>query len=106
MKIQKGKSNIYADLGMPNAEGMYIKAQLATRIGMIMKTRKLTQQQASKLMEISQAKLSNLLRGNFRGISESKMMSCLTLLGSDINIVVKNRARARTAGHLSVIFAS
>lgn len=106
MKIKKGSANIYADLGTANAEGMYIRAQLAVRISEIIKTRKLTQQQASKLMEISQAKLSNMLRGNFRGISETKMMSCLTLMGSDISIVVKNRARARTAGHLSVVFAS
>lgn len=105
MKVQKGSTNVYADLGMPDAEEMLVKAQLATKIGQLISGRKLVQQQAAKLLDISQPKLSNLLRGNFRGISEVKMIECLTLLGSDVSIVVKSRNAPRTAGHLSVVFA-
>jgi predicted XRE-type DNA-binding protein len=105
MKVQKGSTNVYADLGMPDAEEMLIKAQLATKIGQLISRRKLVQQQAAKLLDISQPKLSNLLRGNFRGISEVKMIECLTLLGSDVSIVVKSRSAPRSVGHLSVVFA-
>jgi len=56
--------------------------------------RKLTQTQASALLGMPQPKLSNMLRGRFRGISESKMLECLTLLGRDIQIVVKTASRS------------
>jgi hypothetical protein len=46
-----------------------------------------------------------MLRGRFRGISEAKMLECLTLLGRDVQIVVKTASRSRKTGQLSVRFA-
>lgn len=104
-EIEHGSSNVYADLGMPDAEEMLVKAQLATKIAEIIKRRKLTQVQAAELLGIPQPKLSNMLRGQFRGISEAKMLECLTRLGRDVEIVVKAASGSRTAGHVSVVFA-
>jgi predicted XRE-type DNA-binding protein len=103
--IERGSTNVYADLGLDNAEEMLIKAQLATEINDIIKQRKLTQVQAAELLGITQPKLSGLLRGQFRGISESKMLECLTRLGRDIEIVVKSTPRSRSEGHVKVVFA-
>jgi predicted XRE-type DNA-binding protein len=104
-KIERGSTNVYADLGMSDAEEMLVKAQLATKIGDIIKRRKLTQVQAAQLLGITQPKLSGLLHGQFRGVSETKMLECLTKLGRDIEIVVKSAPRSRTEGHVSVVFA-
>lgn len=104
-KIEKGSANVYADLGMPDADEMLVKAQLATRIAQIIKRGKLTQVEAAQRLGMPQPRLSNMLRGRFRGISEAKMMDCLTRLGSDVEIVVKPPHRAKTAGHISVTFA-
>lgn len=104
-KIERGSTNVYADLGMADAEEMLIKAQLATKIGDIIRRRKLTQIQAAELLGITQPKLSGLLRGQFRGVSETKMLECLTRLGRDVKIVVKAAPRSRTEGHVSVVFA-
>jgi len=103
--IESGSNNVYADLGVLDAEEMWVKAQLATNIGEIIKRRKLTQVQAAELLGITQPKLSGLLRGQFRGISEAKLLECLTRLGRDIQIVVKSAPRSRTEGHVSVVFA-
>lgn len=104
-KIEKGSMNVYADLGVAAAEEMLIKAQLASKIAEIIKLRKLTQTQASSLLGMTQPKLSNMLRGRFRGISETKMLECMTLLGRDVQIVVKPVSRSRKTGHVSVLFA-
>lgn len=104
-KIERGSTNVYADLGMADAEEMLIKAQLATKIGDIIRRRKLTQVQAAELLGITQPKLSGLLRGQFRGVSETKMLECLTRLGRDVKIVVRAVPRSRTEGHVSVVFA-
>lgn len=103
-EIEHGSTNVYADLGMPNAEEMLVKAQLATKIGEIIRRRKLTQVEAAQLLGIPQPKLSNMLRGQFRGISETKMLECLTRLGRNVRIVV-SPARSRAEGHVSVEFA-
>jgi hypothetical protein len=52
-----------------------------------------------------QPKLSNLLRGRFRGFSERRLMDCLTKLGRDVQIVVKATPRSRREGRLSIVFA-
>jgi len=104
-KIEQGSTNVYADLGLENAEEILVKAQLATKIGEIIKRRKLTQVQAAELLGMTQPKLSNLLRGQFRGISEAKMLECLTHLGRNVEIVVKPAGRTQSTGHVSVVFA-
>ncbi|NJM44096.1 MAG: XRE family transcriptional regulator [Brachymonas sp.] len=103
--IEKSSGNIYADLGMPDAEHMQIKAHLASKIGEIVRQKQLTQTQAAEILGIPQPKLSGLLRGQFRGISEAKMLECLNNLGRDVQIVVKRSTRTRPTGHTSVVFA-
>ena len=95
ISIEQGSGNVYADLGMADAQEMLVKAKLASRIGEIIQHQNLTQQQAADLLAMPQPKVSMLLRGQFRGISEAKMLECLARLGRDIDIVVKP-ARADT----------
>jgi predicted XRE-type DNA-binding protein len=101
--IDISSGNVYADIGLENADEMQVKAQLATTIGNIIKSRRLTQVEAAKLLGMTQPRLSNMLRGQFRGISEVKMLECLTRLGRDVQIVV-GRPR-RTPGRMKVVFA-
>ncbi|WP_438299470.1 helix-turn-helix domain-containing protein [Pseudomonas sp. NMS19W] len=103
--IEESRRNIYEDLEIPNANEMRIKSQLAAKIGEIIKARHLTQSQASEILGLSQPKLSEMLRGKFRGISEAKMMECLSHLGRDVQIVVKSAPRSRKEGRIEVVFA-
>jgi len=106
--IETGTGNVYADLGMADAQEMLIKAKLASKISDIIKRQNLTQQQAAELLAMPQPKVSMLLRGQFRGISEAKMLECLARLGRDIDIVVKparRRALPGVAGRVKVVFA-
>ena len=107
MKIEKGSNNVYADIGMPGAGEMLVKAHLAAKIGEIVKQRHLTQQQAAEILGMTQPKLSNMLRGQFRGISEARMLDCLNRLGRDIEIVVRKATRSKHAGagRTKVVFA-
>jgi predicted XRE-type DNA-binding protein len=105
IEIEPSSGNIYADLGRVNAEEMLIKARLASKIGDIIKQYQLTQQQAAKVLGLSQAKVSNLLRGNFRSISEAKMLVCLNRLGRDVQIIVREVPNNQNMGHTEVVFA-
>ena len=94
--------SVYEDLKYANADEMLIKARLVTEIADQLKLRRLTQAEASELLGFSQPKLSNLLRGQFRGVSEKKLMECLTRLGRDIEIVVRPAPRSRREGKITV----
>jgi predicted XRE-type DNA-binding protein len=102
---QAGSTNVYADLGYKAADDMLVKAQLVTTIAEILAERELTQTQAAAVLGIPQPKLSKMLRGQFRGFSERKMMDCLTRLGRDVEIVVRKRPNAKRQGVVSVAFA-
>lgn len=103
--ITKSSGNVYEDLHSADATVMQIKAHLASKIADIIRRRKLTQQEAAKLIRLSQPKLSDMLRGNFRGISEVKMIECLNRLGRDVEIVVHKTNRKSAGGTTQVTFA-
>jgi len=105
---ERGSVNVYRDLGFPDSEAMLVKAQLTLKISKILSERRYTQTKAAKLLGIPQPKLSKILRGQFSGVSERKLMDCLVRLGRDVEIVVRDAPRDRRAGvrgTVSVVFA-
>ena len=88
IKIEEGSSNVYADLGYADADEMQRKAQLAAEIARAIKARRLTQEGAATLLGIDQSKVSRITRGQFRGVSEAKLLDLVTKLGHDVKIVV------------------
>jgi predicted XRE-type DNA-binding protein len=82
-----------------------VKAQLVREIGQIIRNRGLTQTEAAKILGLTQPKLSAVLRGQFRGISERKLIACLTSLGRDVEIVVREAPRRRASGRITVVFS-
>ena len=98
VEVQRGSDNVFADLGLADAEKLKIKTGLVIEIRKAMRSRELTQQEAAKLMGISQPKVSDMMRGDFTNLSERKLMDCLTRLGYDIEITV--RPAKAEVGHL------
>jgi predicted XRE-type DNA-binding protein len=88
IEFEKGTGNVYADLGLADADEMRVKAQLASKISEIVKARRWTQERAADVLGISQPKLSQPMRGLFRGVSEAKMLDLLARLGRTVQIVV------------------
>lgn len=99
---EKSGGNVFADLGLPNAEDRLAKAELARRIGEIIAERRLTQLEAAALLGIDQPKISALVRGRLAGFSLERLMRFLNVLGRDVQIVVKPKPRGRRNAILSV----
>lgn len=102
-EVWHSSGNVFADLGLPNAEKLKIKRGLVMEIDDAINRLGLTQQQAAKRMGLTQPKVSEMLRGNFANLSERKLMDCLNRLGYDIEITVKPAAEA--VGHLMLVAA-
>jgi predicted XRE-type DNA-binding protein len=84
--MEASSGNVFADLGLPNAEQLKIKSGLTIEIVRAMRRLGLTQEDAGRRMGISQAKVSGLMRGDLANLSEAKLMECLSRLGYDIEI--------------------
>lgn len=84
-----GTGNVFEDMGYANAQEHQTKARLVSQIAALIAERKLTQSQAAELFGIDQPKVSALLNGRFRGFSVYRIMSFLTALGRDVEIVSK-----------------
>lgn len=89
VEVQRSSGNVFADLGLPDAEKLRIKTGLVVEIRKAMRALEITQQEAAKRMGISQPKVSGMMRGDFTNLSERKLMDCLNRLGYDIEIKVR-----------------
>ena len=101
IEIEKGSDNIFADLGLPDAEAHFLKAQIVSEIYRLCTERKLTQFRAGILMSISQPEVSRMFKGNFREYSIDRLMGFLTSFDRDVEIVVKPRKKAGKAGRIT-----
>ena len=103
VEVQRGSGNVFADLGLPDADKLKIKSGLVIEIRKAMRRLGLTQQEAAKRMGITQPKVSDMMRGDLSNLSERKLMDCLNRLGYDIEIKVK--PASAPVGHLLLAIA-
>lgn len=93
--------NVFADLGLPDAEDLLAKANLALHIRNAIEVRKLTQVQAAKIMGLDQPKVSSIINGRLDGYSTDRLMRFLNDLGCDVQISV-SAPHPDTRGHLTL----
>jgi predicted XRE-type DNA-binding protein len=98
-----GSGNVFADIGLPNAEELLAKAQIASSIHEAIRARKLTQHRAAELMGIDQPKVSKIIRGRLSEFSTEWLLARLLKLGLDVDIVIHTKPQAgKTEGALKV----
>ena len=100
--VRMGSGNVFADLGLAQAEERLAKAELARAIGSVIEARKLTQREAAELLRVDQPKVSQVLSGRLSGFSTERLLRFLTSLGRDVEIRVKPSA-ARRRGRLRIV---
>jgi predicted XRE-type DNA-binding protein len=100
--FETGSGNVFADIGLPDADDMLIKAHILVVLQRLIKAEKLTQVAAAKRLGIAQPDLSSLLRGRVRGYSIERLMRLLTRFGQDVEIVIRPQADAAGTGRISV----
>ena len=101
-RYEVGSGNVFADIGLPNADEHLVKAQLVHKIDALMKERKLKQIEAAALFGVKQPDVSKMLRGDFRQFSVERLMRFLVALGHDVEIVVKPHRASQRRAHLRV----
>lgn len=102
-RVTATSGNVFKDLAFPDSGTELAKAQLAHRIVSVIEDRGLTQQQAAEVLGIDQPGVSHLVRGNLKRFSMDRLFRFLNALGRDVEILVKDKPRARERASVRVV---
>lgn len=102
MDVTASSGNVFADLGLDDADELLAKAKLALIIKKVIRERGLTQLQAGRLLSLPQADVSRLMNGELDRFSTDKLLHLTMKCERDVEIVVKRRPPSRRQSRLSV----
>ncbi len=105
IKVTESSGNVFADLGVMDAEETLAKAEVASRICDIIAERKLNQTAAAKLLGVDQPKVSALMRGKLDGFSSDRLFRFLNALDRDVEIVIKPKRQEADHGRVRIVVA-
>ena len=104
-RVVRGSTNVFADLGYPDADERQTKLRLAHAINTTIGEQGLTQLPAAHRLGVSQPKISALANYQLDGFSVERLMTFLTALDQDVDIVIRRKPRSRSAARISVVAA-
>jgi predicted XRE-type DNA-binding protein len=87
-KITTSSGNVFSDLGFDDAEAqvLALRADLMAQLEQQIKARKMTQMAASKLLGVSQSRVSDLARGKVEKFSLDTLVQFAAKLGKPAKI--------------------
>lgn len=103
--VEESSGNVFADIGLPNAEQELLKAKLTIQVQRLLKKRHLTQAAAAKLLGTTQPQISALMALKPVSVSVGRLMEFLVILGQDVEVTLKP-APKRRAGQFVVKVAA
>lgn len=103
--ITRGSTNVFEDLGYPDAAERQAKLRLAYALNQVLAQQGLTQTAAARLLGLTQPKVSALRHYKLVGFSVERLMMLLTVLDRDVDIVIRKKPRSRSTARISVVAA-
>ncbi|MBP2294513.1 helix-turn-helix domain-containing protein [Azospirillum rugosum] len=103
LTLVEGSGNVFADLGIADAEESMAKARLAGQIALAIRDLDLTQKQAAERMGLDQPKVSALMRGKLAGFSIERLVRGLVALDRDVEITVRPKPESRDHARVVVV---
>lgn len=100
--IVQSTGNVFADLGLKDADEKQTKVRLAVAINKILHARRLSQVAAARLLHINQPKISALVNYRLEGFSVERLMHFLNALDRDVEITIRKRPRSRRVARIVV----
>jgi predicted XRE-type DNA-binding protein len=102
IEIFASSGNVFADLGLAEAEEKQTRVRLAVAINEIIQARQMSQSAAARCLRVNQPKVSALLNYQLQGFSVERLMKFLTALDRDVEIVIHEKARRGKRGRILV----
>jgi predicted XRE-type DNA-binding protein len=87
--FEEGSGNVFADLGLGNADDLFARAQLGFHVHKLLTSRKLKQRAIASLLGIKQLEVSHLMNGHFRRFTADKLLDFLRRLNQRVTIQIR-----------------
>jgi len=100
--VVRSSGSVFADLGLRDAGEKQTKVRLALAIQQVIRTRRLSQTAAARLLDINQPKVSALVNYRLDGFSVERLMNFLNALDRDVEIVIRKKPRSRRTARIVV----
>ena len=91
IEIEEGSGNVFADLGLKDADELFARAQIGFCVYKIVKARKLKQREIAKLLGIAQPDVSHLMNGHYSRFTTDKLLDFLKRLDRKVTIQIGPR---------------
>ena len=101
--VHESSGNVFADLGLSNAEAHLLKAQIVSEVYRLCTAKRLSQTKTGVLLGISQPEVSRMFNGHFSEYSVERLMKFLTVFSRDVEIVVRPSKPRSKAGKIRFI---
>ena len=88
IEFEEGSGNVFADLGLPDAEERLVRAQLGFHMVTLLKKRGLKQKEAAILLDIAQPDVSHLMNGHSSRFTTDKLLDFLKKLEQKVTIEI------------------
>lgn len=93
-KVEESSGNVFADIGLADAEELLLKAKLVVEIVQLIEKKGLTQAEVARRTELDQPKISRLLNGHLSGFSVDRLFAILNRLGHSVEVRISSKERA------------
>jgi predicted XRE-type DNA-binding protein len=104
--VETGSGNVFADLGLPDADERQLRVKLAMRLNELLQAEGSTQAAIARKLGIAQSHVSELKNYKLSRFSSERLLHFITLFNRDVDIFIRPREGVRTAkeaaGHVSV----
>ena len=90
---QVGSGNIFADLGLEDADELLTRAKLGYSIRIILKDQGLNQENISDLLKIDQSEVSKLMNGKYHLFSEGRLLEFLNRLDRKVTVQISPKRK-------------
>ena len=86
--VVKSSGNVFIDLGYPPDEAaiLQMRADLMADLRKFIKTKRLTQAKAAKILGVSQSRVSDLMRGKWEKFSLEMLITLATKAGMHVTL--------------------
>jgi predicted XRE-type DNA-binding protein len=91
--VEEGSGNVFADLGLKDADELFAHAQIGSCVYKIVKARKLKQREIAKLLGIAQPDVSHLMNGHYSRFTTDKLLDFLKRLDRKVTIQISPHKR-------------
>src|SRR6266404_2457252 len=85
-EFEEGSGNVFADLGLDDADERFTRAKLGFHVYQLLTDRKLKQREIAELLAVKQPEVSHLLNGHFSRFTTDKLLDFLRRLDRKVTI--------------------